>query len=290
MLASANLNVITKAAERCGRILARDFREIENLQASIRGAEEFALRSRQKAEETLRYELTKARPNYGWATRADRYAGSDPTRYWRFSAVDGADNFRSGIPLWAVVIALEHKGRCVAGLVLEPVSGAVHHGEKGNGARVGDLRLRASACRRLRSGVVAVECDDGAAVAPGVVASAATCIERHNARFVTTGCPALALAWVAAGKLDGCCLLAGDEAAVSVGRMLVREAGGLTGVFDVPPLLFNPSSATPDSPQNPALVPMGQAGQKVQVVVAASEAMYAPISRVLGLQLRPVSG
>ena len=37
MAGSANLNVMLKAARKAGRSLAKDFREVENLQVSMKG-------------------------------------------------------------------------------------------------------------------------------------------------------------------------------------------------------------------------------------------------------------
>ena len=40
-MASANLNVMIKAARKAGRALVKDFREVENLQVSVKGAGDF---------------------------------------------------------------------------------------------------------------------------------------------------------------------------------------------------------------------------------------------------------
>ena len=38
MVGSANLNIMIKAARKAGRSLVKDFREVENLQVSMKGA------------------------------------------------------------------------------------------------------------------------------------------------------------------------------------------------------------------------------------------------------------
>ncbi|MDM7458030.1 MAG: inositol monophosphatase, partial [Paracoccus sp. (in: a-proteobacteria)] len=45
MMASANLNVMIKAARKAGRTLVKDFREVENLQVSVKGAGDFVTRA-----------------------------------------------------------------------------------------------------------------------------------------------------------------------------------------------------------------------------------------------------
>ena len=66
MQGSANLNVMIKAARKAGRSLVKDFREVENLQVSSKGAGDFVSRADIAAEAIIREELTEARPNYGW--------------------------------------------------------------------------------------------------------------------------------------------------------------------------------------------------------------------------------
>ena len=42
---SANMNVMIKAARKAGRSLVKDFREVENLQVSVKGAGDFVTRA-----------------------------------------------------------------------------------------------------------------------------------------------------------------------------------------------------------------------------------------------------
>ena len=46
-MASANLNVMIKAARKAGRSLVKDFREVENLQVSVKGAGDFVSKADQ---------------------------------------------------------------------------------------------------------------------------------------------------------------------------------------------------------------------------------------------------
>ena len=66
MAGSANLNVMLKAARKAGRALAKDFREVENLQVSMKGAGDFVSRADIAAEQIIKSELMNARPTYGW--------------------------------------------------------------------------------------------------------------------------------------------------------------------------------------------------------------------------------
>ncbi|MEY8843300.1 inositol monophosphatase, partial [Cribrihabitans sp. XS_ASV171] len=83
MVGSANLNIMIKAARKAGRSLVKDFREVENLQVSMKGAGDFVSRADLAAEKILKEELRNARPTYGWlAEEGGGEDGEDPTRRW----------------------------------------------------------------------------------------------------------------------------------------------------------------------------------------------------------------
>ena len=64
--ASANLNIMIKAARRAARGLIRDFGEVENLQVSSKSAGDFVSRADIKAEQRIRILLLDAFPDYGF--------------------------------------------------------------------------------------------------------------------------------------------------------------------------------------------------------------------------------
>ena len=114
---SPALNVMTTAARKAGRGLIRDFGEIENLQVSLKGPANFVTAADRRAEEIVREELAKARPDYGFlGEEGGMHPGSDKTHRWIVDPLDGTTNFLHGIPHFAVSIALEREGVIVAAL------------------------------------------------------------------------------------------------------------------------------------------------------------------------------
>src|ERR1700674_3553730 len=152
---SAILNVMIKAAYRAGRSLNRDLGEVENLQVSIKGPRNFVTAADRRAEEIVREELAKARPDYGFlGEEGGAIEGSDKSHRWIVDPLDGTTNFLHGIPHFAVSIALERNGAIVAGLVYNPANDEVFVAERGLGAYVNDRRLRVSARRHLGEAVI----------------------------------------------------------------------------------------------------------------------------------------
>ena len=163
MQGSANLNLMIKAARKAGRGLVKDFREIENLQVSVKGAGDFVSRADIAAERTIRDELTGARAGYGWLGEETGAAeGQDPTRRWIVDPLDGTTNFLHGLPHWAVSIALEHKGEIVSAVVFDPAKDEMFVAEKGQGAWMNESRIRVSGRRTLDEALLATGVPFGA--------------------------------------------------------------------------------------------------------------------------------
>ena len=147
-MASANLNIMIKAARKAGRSLVKDFREVENLQVSSKGPGDFVSKADREAERIIKQELMGARPTYGWlGEETGEEPGADPTRRWLVDPLDGTTNFLHGLPHWSVSIALEHKGEVVAGVVFDAAKDEMFWAEKGAGAWMNERRLRVSGRR-----------------------------------------------------------------------------------------------------------------------------------------------
>ncbi len=227
MQGSANLNLMIKAARRAGRSLVKDFREVENLQVSVKGAGDFVSRADLAAESMIREDLMAARPTYGWlGEETGATDGADPTRRWIVDPLDGTTNFLHGLPHWAISIALEHKGEIVAGVVFDPAKDEMFFAEKGQGAWMNESRIRVSGRRTMSEALLATGIPFGTKkTLPATMRDLARLMPA-TAGVRRWGAAALDLAYVAAGRFDAYWereLHAWDMAA---GVVLVREAGG----------------------------------------------------------------
>ena len=224
---SANLNLMIKAARRAGRSLAKDFREVENLQVSVKGAGDFVSRADIAAEKIIEAELRGGRPNYGWLGEEGGAAeGADPTRRWIVDPLDGTTNFLHGLPHWTVSIALERKGTIVAGIVFDPSRDEMFIAEQGQGAWMNQSRLRVSGRRHMGEALFATGLPSAAFPDLSEKMRDVERIAPACAGVRSMGSSALDLAYVAAGRFDGFWereLNAWDMAA---GLLIVKEAGG----------------------------------------------------------------
>jgi len=226
--ASANLNLMIKAARKAARSLIRDFGEVEKLQVSKKSPGDFVTKADLKAEAIIREELTEARPNYGWlGEESAEVKGADPTRRWIVDPLDGTTNFLHGLPHWAVSIALEHKGEIVAAVIFDPIKDEMFTAEKGGGCWLNDGRLRVSGRSRMIEMIYSTGLPfAGRADLPQTLQELARLLPACAGvrRF---GAAALDLAYVAAGRYDGFWERGLHVWDIAAGVLLVKEAGGL---------------------------------------------------------------
>ena len=228
MSGSANLNVMMKTARKVGRQLLKDFTEVEQLQVSTKGPGDFVTRADRQAEETIREDLMEARPSYGFlGEEGAEIAGEDPTRRWVVDPLDGTTNFLHGLPHWAVSIALEHKGKIVAGVVYDPVKDEMFYAEKGQGAFMNESRIRVSARHRMVDSIFATGMPwAGRGDLPDTLQDLARILPATSGvrRF---GAASLDLAYVAAGRYEGFWERRLQPWDIAAGIIIVQEAGGL---------------------------------------------------------------
>ena len=230
---SGLIRVMERAARKAGGRLRRDFGEVEHLQVSRKGPADFVSKADLAAEEILKEDLLGARPNYGWlGEETGGMEGEDPTRRWIVDPLDGTTNFLHGMPHWAVSIALEHKGKIVAGVVYDPAKDEMFLAEKGEGAWMNNTRLRVSGRNKM------IECVFATGVPFGTnphLPQALQEIARLSpacAGVRRWGAAALDLAYVAAGRFDGYWEHALNPWDIAAGVLIAREAGALVEAVD----------------------------------------------------------
>ena len=233
MLHSALLNVMVAAARKAARGLRRDFGEVEKLQVSLKGPANFVSAADHRAEETLRAELARARPGYGFlGEEGGRIEGTDKSHCWIVDPLDGTTNFLHGIPHFAISIALEREGTIVAGIVYNPINEELFVAERGKGAFVNDQRLRVAARRRLSEAVVACGLPHLGRGDLAQFRREFAAVQDKVAGIRRFGAATLDLAWIAAGRLDGYWERNLSSWDIAAGMHIVREAGGFATDLD----------------------------------------------------------
>lgn len=165
----------------------------------------------------------------GAAILAEESGAQGAQRGLRFvvDPLDGTTNYAHGVPHFAVnVAALDDRG-IVAGATLDPVRGELFLAGRGEGAWLGEERIRPSARAQLNDALLVTGFPyDVHANHERPLRLFGEYLRRAQAirRF---GAAALDLAWVACGRFDGFWELRLKPWDIAPGILLVREAGGL---------------------------------------------------------------
>jgi myo-inositol-1(or 4)-monophosphatase len=216
---SANLNIMIKAAEKASRALIRDFGEVEKLQVSIKGPTDFVSNADLKAEKIIIEELKKARPYYSIISEEDgSETNKDKNNTWIIDPIDGTTNFLHGVPHFAISIALKSGDEIVSGLIYDPIKDEMFYAEKDSGAFFNNQRIRVSKKRELNSCLFAT----------GELSEKETHLLLRK-----TGCAALDMAYVAAGRYDGYFQNNLHLWDIAAGIIILKEAGGIVNEIDL---------------------------------------------------------
>ena len=216
---SANLNVMIKACEKASKILIRDFGEIEKLQVSKKGPSDFVTNSDLKVEKILIEELKKARPTYSIISEENGFEyNKDRNNTWIIDPIDGTVNYLHGIPHFAISIALKSNDEIISGIIFDPIKNEMFFAEKDNGAYFNNHRIRVSKKKELEN------CLFGTG---GKINDKIDLLCRKS------GCAALDMAYVAAGRYDGYFQYNLNLWDIAAGIILIEEAGGIINKFDL---------------------------------------------------------
>ena len=216
---SPNLNIMIKASQKASKALIRDFGEIEKLQVSVKGPSNFVSNADTKAEKIIIEELTKAKKNYSIISEEDgTKINSDSENVWIIDPIDGTSNFLHGIPHFAISIALKSNNEIISGLIYDPIKDEMFYAEKNSGAFFNNQRIKVSKKKEIENCLFATGGK-----------------EKIISDFITrkTGCAALDMAYVAAGRYDGYFQNNLNLWDVAAGIIIIKEAGGIVNKINL---------------------------------------------------------
>ncbi len=201
------------ALQRTASGLRHDFGEVENLQQSLHGARDFVKKAAARIEESILSDLLLVRPSAGLLTPNVSREGDGRDEF--VLSLSGAANFVRANSHFAISLALRSNDETKIALVYSPIDERLYYAEAERGAYI------FSAYHSARVKVSNLSDPSEVTVAYNVSDARRTIGDVRR-----TGCPALDLAWVAAGKFDAYVSDPLDFAEIAAGDLLVREAGG----------------------------------------------------------------
>ena len=170
--------------------------------------------------------LRREYPDHAILAEESGEAGQESEYRWVIDPLDGTTNYAQGLPIFAVSIALEHRGEPVLGVVYAPMFDQMFTSLRGQGAYCNGKRLQIGQKTEL------IDC----VLATGFPYDIATHPVNNIDYFIDMvpkvrairrmGAAAYDLAGVASGVFDGFWELSLSPWDVAASILFVREAGG----------------------------------------------------------------
>ncbi|HZQ70848.1 MAG TPA: inositol monophosphatase family protein [Terriglobales bacterium] len=149
---------------------------------------------------------------------------------WYIDPLDGTTNFAHGFPVFCISMALEYKGKRIAGIVYDPTRPEMFAAEQGSGAYLNGQRIQVSRVSGLSESLVATGFPSHKRHKnPNIFFYHQITLRTHGVR--RAGSAALDLASVAAGRFEAYWEFNLNPWDTAAGVLLVEEAGGRVSDF-----------------------------------------------------------
>lgn len=146
---------------------------------------------------------------------------------WVIDPLDGTTNFKQGLPVYSISIALQYRGETVVGVVYAPYLNEMFHAAKGCGAYLNGQRLHCGENEKLSTMVVATGMPYDRDRNPDNNLDNISRVSTRVRGIRRMGSAAIDLAYTAAGFFDAYWELNLNLWDVAAGELLVKEAGGV---------------------------------------------------------------
>src|SRR3712207_3661471 len=215
-------------AREAGRLAERHLRSRpKTLQIDFKGDQDYISAVDAEVEALIRTRLQEAFPEdsfYG-----EEGGGDFGSAAWVVDPIDGTANFMRGIPMFCISIAFVRDGQARIGIIYDPVHGELYAAASGRGATLDGLPMRVSGLTDIRQSTV--EAGWSTRLPHDRYTALVQTLKEAGSGVRRGGSGALALAYVADGRIDAYCELHMNSWDALAGLMLVQEAGGWTNDF-----------------------------------------------------------
>ena len=220
------LHTAVRSVREGGRIILMYFSQLDRLEYSSKGRNDFVSQADIETERAVLDVLTRAYPEHGIvAEESGNREGSEYT--WIIDPLDGTTNFLHGFPMFAVSVGVMRGQVLEHGVVYDPLHDEMFTASRGEGAQLNGKRIRVSTTRQLAPALLGTGFPfrDLEIIEPWM--RSFQNLLPKTAGIRRAGAAALDLAYVAAGRLDGFWELGLKPWDMAAGALLIREAGGL---------------------------------------------------------------
>lgn len=220
------VNIAIRAARRAGELMIRQLNQLETLEVTEKGRNDFVTQVDRLAESAIIDVIKNHYPEHSILAEESGASG-DHEYQWIIDPLDGTTNYVHGFPVFSVSIAVAQAGELRHGVVYDPMRQEIFSASRGQGAQLDGRKIRVSKRAGLRQALVAT----GFPYRTGernidIYLGMLRAVMLETAGVRRPGSAALDLCYVASGRVDGFWELGLAKWDVAAGALIVREAGG----------------------------------------------------------------
>lgn len=226
------LQTAIEAAHRAGRVIAECFPAQRNV--TVKGYRDIVTEVDTAAEAIIIELINERFPGHAILSEEAGGAGIGAGITWVVDPLDGTTNYARRIPCFCVSVGVLEDGEPLAGAIYDPLREQTFAAERGKGATLNGAPIHASRASPLSRTVLALDWGHSDEVRAQTLKLLSEVAPRCGT-VRAMGSAALALAYVAAGWLDGYFNLALKPWDTAAGTLLIAEAGGCCTTLDGTP-------------------------------------------------------
>jgi myo-inositol-1(or 4)-monophosphatase len=225
----AFLPAMSAIAREAGALLMHYFHQ--HLKIEYKGDADLVTAADRAAEVLIRERIREQWPSHDVLGEEQGLNDQGSEYRWYVDPLDGTTNFAHGYPVFCVSLALEHKGRRVAGVVYDPTRDELFSAEAGRGAQLNGEAMHVSKTAALKESLLGTGFPSHKRHKnPNIYFYHQITLHTHGVR--RAGSAALDLCNVACGRYDGFWEFNLNPWDTAAGVLIVEEAGGRVTRFD----------------------------------------------------------
>ena len=226
-----DLELATLAALEAGKLLRSHFGSDATVDEATHHDIKLALDK--ESQQLITDILLDARPGDALYGEEGLAGNQSSERHWIVDPIDGTVNFFYGIPHFCVSIALRVGDKITVGVIHDPMIGETWTVEAGGPALLNGKPIRASKRTNLAESILFVGCGkDEMSLQTGIERFRKASVMARKMRMM--GSAALAMAYVASGRLDAYVESRISLWDIAAGLLLLETAGGKVTLDPVP--------------------------------------------------------
>jgi myo-inositol-1(or 4)-monophosphatase len=222
------LPATAEIAREAGALLMDYFRR--RVSVEYKGEADLVTEADRESESLIRDRIRNFWPSHDILGEEQGLVDTGSEYRWYVDPLDGTTNFAHGFPVFSVSMALEHRGKRIAGVIYDPTRDELFAAAQGGGAYLNGKKIHVSSIGNLSETLVATGFPSHKRHKnPNIFFYHQITLRTHGVR--RAGSAALDLCAVACGRFDGFWEFNLNPWDTAAGVLMVEEAGGTVTDF-----------------------------------------------------------